>query len=221
MSSSTPSRVPGARRTPVQARSTERVNRIIAAATGLIAEAGVDAATTSSIARRADISLASLYRYFPNRNAVLVAVAEHQFDRLSRRLEEFLESFDLTEGLDRLLDTYLEFYRSEPGYAELWAGVQAIPELHELDLQDLYRNARAISRRARQDFPGIGEERLWNMAVMLTRSCGAVLRLAMTMPGEHAGPLMGELKRMVRCYLQGEMDRARPGAGLRGTPGGR
>ena len=58
------------------------------------------------------------------------------------------------------------------------------------------------------------------MAVMLTRACGAVLRLAMTMPAEQAEPLVQELKRMVRCYLQGEADRAQAGTGLRGAPTG-
>ena len=54
------------RHIPKQQRSIERVNLILETAAELIREQGSAEAKTSEIAKRAGISLASLYRYFPN-----------------------------------------------------------------------------------------------------------------------------------------------------------
>ena len=64
------------RRQPVQARSRERVNNILQHAAAIFHEVGVDATSMSAIARQSDMSLASLYRYFPNKAAIVKAIAD-------------------------------------------------------------------------------------------------------------------------------------------------
>ncbi|RFA24714.1 TetR family transcriptional regulator [Alkalilimnicola ehrlichii] len=197
------------RKQPVQARSVARVERILDAAAGLIAEVGVEAAGTSGIAQRAKISLASLYRYFPNKAAVVRAVAERQLTKLDRYLEDFLVRFDLEDGVDRLLDRYAEFYRTEPGYAEIWSGMQVMPELAELDLSELRRNARRLADRAASRYPGIDRNELEGAVTMLTRACGAVLHLGMTMSETQAAAMLSEVKFMARTYIRERLLSAR------------
>ena len=195
------------RRQPLQERSRERVNTILASTAALISELGVQNSNTSDIARRAGISLPSLYRYFPNKAAIIKALAEQHIAKLNDILQSFLQDFDLDQGLDQLIDLYAAFYRSEPGYKEIWSGVEAMPELQELDLGELYDNARSIAAKANPLFPHVGEQQMWLIAVMLPRACGAILRLAMTMEEAQAKPLLTELKRMVNVYLT---ERLRP-----------
>ena len=126
-----------ARRAPIQKRSIERVGRILDVTAEMLQEVGVDGVKTTEIARRAEIKLASLYRYFPNKNAILKSLAERQFERLKPIMASFLQNFDLDDGLDKLIDVYADFYRNEPGYMELWAGIQGVPELNQLDMDDL------------------------------------------------------------------------------------
>ncbi|WP_369601671.1 TetR/AcrR family transcriptional regulator [Hahella sp. SMD15-11] len=190
------------RRQPVQERSRERVERILTVAARLISEKGVDALKTSEIAREAGISLASLYRYFPNKAAVIKALAEQHIRKLDAHLKAFAESLDLDNGFDQLIDTYARFYRSEPGYKEIWSGVEAMPELQALDLGELYDNARVVSEAAQARFPDVDPDRLWLICVMLPRACGAVLRLAMTMSEDQAAVMVDELKLMVKSYLR-------------------
>lgn len=197
----------GQRKQPVQARSVARVERILDAAASVIAEVGVASATTTGIAQRAGITLASLYRYFPNKTAVIRAVAERQLRRLDAHFEEFLVDLDFDRGLERLLDTYAEFYRTEPGYVEIWSGVQAIPELAELDLLDLQRHAQRIAERALVRDPDLDPVRLEAASMMLSRACAAVLRLAMTMPAEKAAVLVAEAKFMARVYIRDRFPR--------------
>ncbi len=190
------------RRLPVQGRSRERVNTILNCTIELIKEVGVQGLKTSEIARQAGISLPSLYRYFPNKTAIIKALAEQHIQKLDGILQTFLTDFDLDEGFDHLIDVYAQFYRSEPGYKEIWSGVESMPELQELDLGELYDNAERLSVKAKSRFKGLEDERIWLICVMLPRTCGAILKLSMTMEETQSQMLLSELKLMVKAYLR-------------------
>ena len=189
------------RRDPVQKRSRERVELILDITAKVLTEDGLDAVKPTEIARRANIKLASLYRYFPNKNAILKALALRLFEKARPNLELFLEEFDLTEGIEYIIDAYANFYRYEPGYAELWSGLQAIPELQQLEMDDLIHNARLISERAKRELPGANEETLWVICVMITRTCRAILRLSLTVDDHQSETMLRELKNMVKGYV--------------------
>jgi AcrR family transcriptional regulator len=64
------------RKIPRQARSLATVEVILDAAALLLVDEGYEQATTNRIAERAGVSIGSLYQYFPNREAVVAAVAQ-------------------------------------------------------------------------------------------------------------------------------------------------
>jgi AcrR family transcriptional regulator len=64
------------RKRPRQRRAHETVDRILDAAARIFDERGYRAATTNHVAERAGVSIGSLYQYFPNKDALLVALAE-------------------------------------------------------------------------------------------------------------------------------------------------
>jgi AcrR family transcriptional regulator len=59
------------RKTPRQERSRATVEAILQAAAYILVRSGYDALTTNSIAERAGVNIASLYQYFPNKEAIL------------------------------------------------------------------------------------------------------------------------------------------------------
>ena len=62
------------RRYPQQQRSQEKVEKILTAAAAVFWEVGYDAATTHAIAQRANTSVGTLYRFFPNKLALFHAL---------------------------------------------------------------------------------------------------------------------------------------------------
>jgi AcrR family transcriptional regulator len=93
------------RKQPRQLRAAETRQRILDAAAQVFAEYGYAAGTTNRIAARAQLSIGSLYQYFPNKDAVLRAlmqahadagahlIAERSADGLPANLEDALRVF--------------------------------------------------------------------------------------------------------------------------------
>jgi AcrR family transcriptional regulator len=63
------------RKTPRQRRSQATVEVILEAAAQLLERDGERGFNTNAVAERAGVSIGSLYRYFPNKQAILVALA--------------------------------------------------------------------------------------------------------------------------------------------------
>ncbi len=69
-----------AARVPKQARSRALMQRVLDAAEGLLASEGVEALTTTRIAAEADVAVGSLYQYFPDKGAIVDALATRYLD---------------------------------------------------------------------------------------------------------------------------------------------
>src|SRR5271155_2862182 len=66
------------RKLPTQLRSTATVNVVLDAAARILERHGLEGYTTNAIAERAGISIGSFYQYFPNKDAVTVALIEQE-----------------------------------------------------------------------------------------------------------------------------------------------
>ena len=95
----TATRIPGAgaaaqrvalspRKTPLQTRSRDTVAVILKGAAQVFAAHGYAGATTNRIAERAGVSIGSIYEYFPNKEAILIALAEAHLDEGQRILQQ-------------------------------------------------------------------------------------------------------------------------------------
>lgn len=78
------------RRTPLQARSRATVDKVLAGAAQVFAEEGY-AVTTDRIARRAGVSVGSLYQYFPSKDALLLELARRHLSEAGARIGQVLQ----------------------------------------------------------------------------------------------------------------------------------
>jgi AcrR family transcriptional regulator len=122
------------RRAPMQRRSVERVQRMLDAAQELVAELGYDAVTTTLIAERADVSIGSLYQFFPDKQAVVRAVALRNLERFTLRMEglnERGEFHDWWSFVSLVMDEYVALHHEVPGFRIIRFG--DVADLHLLD----------------------------------------------------------------------------------------
>ena len=107
------------RKTPSQARSKATVEAILVAAAQVFRRQGYAGATTDRIAERAGVSVGSLYQYFPNKDAILVALAERHIDAgfalVRELLAEALTDVPVLESLlRRFVVAMIALHEHEP-----------------------------------------------------------------------------------------------------------
>ncbi|MFT5583143.1 MAG: AcrR family transcriptional regulator [Cognaticolwellia sp.] len=83
------------RRTPRQQRSHDTVDVILQATAQVLAEWGYAKSSTNRIAKRAGVSVGSLYQYFPNKDALFHALIERH---VSAQNASFSQLFSLSMG---------------------------------------------------------------------------------------------------------------------------
>ncbi len=106
-------------------------SRILAASVRLIEEQGLGALSMREVARRAGVSHQAPYHHFADREAILAAVAEEGFRRLSAELEAAVARPSLA-AIDRLVESgrgYVRFATSNPAHFR----VMFRPELVDLE----------------------------------------------------------------------------------------
>jgi AcrR family transcriptional regulator len=79
-------------RTPSQTRSRATVEAILEAATRILRRDGVDRLTTNRVAEAAGVSVGTLYGYFPDKSAIMLALARRLLRDGERRVSAALEA---------------------------------------------------------------------------------------------------------------------------------
>jgi AcrR family transcriptional regulator len=107
-------------RSPVQKRGQQRVDAILDAAEAVFGETGVDSATTNAIAERAGASVGSLYHFFPNKDAILLALAERYAESMTTLLQQELRLDEPWVPLDVLFPQMIRSFAAmddaHPGF---------------------------------------------------------------------------------------------------------
>jgi AcrR family transcriptional regulator len=72
--------------TPSTPAQHDRYQRMLQAATAMLASGGEDALQMKELADRAVVSLATLYRYFPSKDHLLLAISQSRYENAFRRI---------------------------------------------------------------------------------------------------------------------------------------
>jgi AcrR family transcriptional regulator len=129
--------------------------RLVAAATAVFAETGVDA-PLDNIARRAGVGNATMYRNFPTREALLEAVLHGVHEELGRHAEELLDATPADQAFFRWLQMFVDYTQSYLGLPE---PIMATMRDEESALSASCRAMRAMATRLLNRAQDAGEVR--------------------------------------------------------------
>jgi AcrR family transcriptional regulator len=196
-----------ARRTPIQARAKKRHEQILDITAELLVKVGVDELTTILIAQSLGISVGSLYHYFPNKIAILYALAQRWLDEINVALDDIEASIDDSEDLqaftNRCTERVLEAYRSQRGILHLVQAMFSIPELQAMDeMHDAY-----MVRRFSRMFARVGvdakDKELARRAAIYLEIVHALSLLIIEQSDSQASRTTQDLKFIAYCALDG------------------
>jgi AcrR family transcriptional regulator len=200
---------PALRKVPLQARSKERLERLLDAAVREFAASGYEAATMEAVAARAGASIGSLYQFFPNKEALFHKVAEQYHERVREMFGVLLvpQILDLPWPvlIDRVIDTLWEFTFQQAGFRAIWAGGNLSSELlrHGEALND---EMTARTESVLQHY-GFDKKRRKLVSTVVVETISMMIFVA----GRRGDPLSRQLreetKLLVRRYLEAELPR--------------
>ncbi|CAN5128498.1 hypothetical protein BH11ACT4_BH11ACT4_25840 [soil metagenome] len=113
------------RNEPVQARSTARLAALLDAAATIVDEVGYERLTTAMVSERAGASIGTVYRYFPDRIALLQALGARNLDRVLTRAGDAVldpQYSDWASALEAAFAVLVDAFRTEPGFRGLRVG---------------------------------------------------------------------------------------------------
>ena len=205
------------RRQPRQSRGQRRVDLLLDAAATVIVRLGVQGATAEAIALEAHTAKGSFYQFFPNRDAVLAALALRYSDELRRIHEQAFPTnasgLTLTRLIDHIVRPLAVFHDDNPAFSRVFAIAEAaeggrsapgrirsqlfLSVVERLDLLFASRNPSLAPRERRRTSlvaAAIGQ------AILARRDIAA--------PAEKK-PLLDDLRRVLHAYLSPVLDEPR------------
>lgn len=196
-----------ARRAPQQQRSRERVERILTSAKLLIERSGSDAMKMGELAEQAGISIGSLYQYFPDKAAVIAALAERYNEEGRICIRDGLAGIADAPGLRRafaeLVDTYYGLFLAEPVMRDIWSGTQADRSLQQIDLNDSRENGALLAAVLERLYPDADPSALASRAMLIMYLGNATMRLALSVGRKEGDVLVEDYKRLALTELLG------------------
>ena len=192
------------RRVPVQGRSLARVQRMLDACAELVDELGYEALTTTLLAERAGVAIGSVYQFFPDKRAIVQALA-------LRNLEAYLARLDARSGqveyahwwdvVDAAIDEYIAMHREVPGFRTLHFG--DVVDVHLLDAERDNNTiiAEQLAGLLVNHFGAAAGERLDFALAIAVEAGDALIKLAFRRDPDGDEAVLTEAKALIREYL--------------------
>jgi AcrR family transcriptional regulator len=194
------------RNVPRQSRSQQTLDLILDTAAELFVGVGYENATTNAIAEKAGISIGTLYRYFPDKDAVLKALA----DRYQQQSHNLFETLFVEDAkylpieilLDRLIDPYLDMYRKYPVYAHILLGADVSADIAAASCGMEEEMIARMGDFIRMLAPQLDKKRAHLVAVI----CKAVIKMLISLviasrDKQYQANVIAEVKQMLLGYL--------------------
>ncbi|WP_164517185.1 TetR/AcrR family transcriptional regulator [Tabrizicola piscis] len=155
----------------------------MAEAIQLISEGGSDSFKMSALAERSGVSIGSLYQHFPDKSAILAAIALRYHATTRECIEKALESAltwnDFVKGFTKLVTDYYSIFLSEPVIRDVWSGVAADKALQSLEVESARDSGTLLAKHLVRVLPDAHMERVNDAAFFVMALGESAMRLAM------------------------------------------
>jgi AcrR family transcriptional regulator len=194
---------------PQQDRAKRTYERILAAAAELLVEVGVERISTNLVAERARITVPALYRYFPNKYAVLNALGAALMDKQNTVFQQWFDKY-LGEGnpqlllgnIYELLKATYDATRMQIGGLELVQALRAVAPLQEVRLESHRLVADQFAMTLAQLLPRELDELVRTQARLSIDSGYAIVEMALEDQSLPTDTILREGSRMIQLYWQ-------------------
>jgi AcrR family transcriptional regulator len=196
------------RKTAKQARAQVTVDAILEAASQVFESYGYARASTNRIAERAGVSIGSLYQYFPNKDAILVALARRHLAEgmavMWPQVQRLTDEEPWEQVLPGIVEAMVQMHAVAPMLHRCLFEETRLPKAVRDELEALEDALIEVTATAIAADPSIarGDVKL-AAAIVVNAIEGLTHRLVLRPPtGTDPERVAGEITALVRAYLQ-------------------
>lgn len=200
----------GTKLQPSQSRARNTFETVLSTAGELLGEVGFERLTTNLVCERAGLTPPALYRYFPNKYAILSELGR----RLMEAQDEAVFAWMQTGGLkastieetvanNRDLQRQVnEITRQMPGGVWILRALRAVPLLREIRVASRDTVAAQLSEALRPVYPTVPADELFRAARLTTEVAYAATEMVLEEPDQDEDRINEEVCWMVALYYQ-------------------
>jgi AcrR family transcriptional regulator len=205
-------KAPERKKLPAQQRATETYERILTATAQTLCDVGIERLSTNLVCERAGLTPPALYRYFPNKYALLSVLGDRLLEKQNKRIDHWITQELLTSSpqvleralADLILDTYRVTHATLGGMWILKA-LRAVPALEHVRLDSHRSVAAAQSQAMAIAYPLADPQTLSTVARVVVEMIHATVELLFdeSLPPE-------QVCAMVAAMIASHLDRIAP-----------
>jgi len=194
------------RRAPQQPRGELRLAQLLQAAASLLSEVGYDAATMTGIASRAQASIGTLYQYFPNKPAIVLALRNQYRAEMEERwaiLDEKTREMSVKQVAHLLVEIMVRFVEERPAYFPILDA----PIKFKRNQEAKIRLRRRIAKVFRSKQPSLSKAFAYRIANVSVQIIKSMFNLYAEANSDEREELVKEYKLVLAAYLEARLAR--------------
>ena len=195
----------------MQARGQATFERILDATASLLDAVGTEAITTNLISKTAEVNVATLYQYFPNKQAVLLALFKRQNEsrvEIGRRMIAGLaRTSDWRRMINSGVQAVAEARRRAGGATALRLAMRSSPDLLDHDREQSIQIASTLARELED--AGLREDKALLVARCTVEALSALLDLWSIESRGKDDRIVEQAKLLICGYLAPHLDHSR------------
>ncbi len=192
------------RSVPTQERSKQTFEHILATTGELLEEVGFESFNTNLLAERSKLAVRAIYRYFPNKFALVLELAKRM--ELSWRDAVAHTAVDernstWPDSWPKFLDSYIDNVRGTPGGIAVLRAMKSYPELRAVDEEMNALYTQDVANALVANTPELSSKKAVQIATILLTTTVAVIDASLDVSPQVAQSQINMLKRMHRALL--------------------
>jgi AcrR family transcriptional regulator len=212
------------RRQPLQGRSQNTVQRVLDAASSLLEQMPLEDVTTTRIAAEAGLSIGALYRFFPDKQTIIDAIAVRHVEQfrgsiagivlkaVAKQLGK-LEKPNPAAIFDAIIDAYIVYLDAHPDFRAISFGRHISATTRERQVSSDVGVAALLKRFMLEQMGAADAVELDLKLRVVSEAGDRLIAYAYEQPTrEDRDRVVAELKRMLAGYLFSSSKTLRPGA---------
>ncbi len=193
---------------PLQERSRQTYEAILAAAAEILEDVGIDRFSTNLICARAQLTPPALYRYFPNKYALLKELATRLMDAQDRAVFAWIDQGGLDaatqeEAFRKNLDIQTRvnlITRSQPGALWILRALRAVPAMRQVRIESRNKVAERLFQGMRGQYKTATDAELRRAIRLNLELAHAATELVLEEPDNEPDEISAELSWMIVLY---------------------